>query len=239
VPSRTVGSSCRLWYHLRANSLPADRIGNRSRGNRKSCAWQCRAPGYSSRRRDRSAALLFGFWDSTGPRGGLGRSCSAHWFRKSWGTHVIAAKSRTTVPRSPKPQSPIRPPTPPTSSLPLEFPADLGNFERIGGGDTNEFSVDHRSQPLREAPTCRRSVGRPCGRAGGCASPRLAKAGVGTQEGESTEKLGFGTGLGRGEAQGACSLCPLSWSLLRKPSWTLQKPVSVTKAAEPGSPRSS
>src|ERR1039458_9896300 len=41
---------------------------------------------------------------------------------------------------------------------------------------------------LREAPTCRRSVGRPCGRAGGRARPRLAKAGTGTQEGEPTDR---------------------------------------------------
>src|ERR1017187_8559312 len=84
-------------------------------------------------------------------------------------------------------------------------------FERIGSGDPNEFSVDLRSKPLRKAPTCRRSVGRPCGGAGGRASPRLAKAGTGTQESQSVEKPGFGAALGRGEAQVACPLCPLSW----------------------------
>ena len=46
------------------------------------------------------------------------------------------------------------------------------------------------------------------------------------------EEPGVRAGLGRGEAQAAWALCPLSWWWLRKLSWTLQKPTSCTKNAE-------
>jgi putative addiction module component (TIGR02574 family) len=53
------------------------------------------------------------------------------------------------------------------------------------------------------------------------------------------KKPGFGPGLGRGEAQGACPPCPLSWRSLWKPSRTLQQPTSGMEAGAADRLRSS
>jgi len=85
-----------------------------------------------------------------------------------------------------------------------------GQYRGVDRGKTEE-AVRDGFKPLREAPTCRRSVGRPCSRTGDRANLRLARAGTGAQESESTEKPGFGAVLGGCEAQRACPPCPLSW----------------------------
>ncbi len=61
----------------------------------------------------------------------------------------------------------------------------------------------------------------------------------GTPKGESSEKPGLGTGVGRNETQGPQPLSPLIWSSHQKPNWISRKPTPGTKPADSDWERSS
>jgi hypothetical protein len=93
----------------------------------------------------------------------------------------------------------------------LPFALPSANLRKLAWyPNESDNAIDIRSKPRGETPTRRRPVGRSCGNAGGGAGPRLATAGVGTQEGEPHEESGVRTGMGRRKTPGPSVPWPLS-----------------------------